>query len=60
MDVEVLRTFVAVAEAGQFQAAADELGISQQAASRRIAAFGLSTAGARAPHDTWVPGWVDR
>ncbi|WP_233196902.1 LysR family transcriptional regulator [Verrucosispora sp. ts21] len=37
VDVEALRTFVAVAEAGQFQAAADELGISQQAASKRIA-----------------------
>ncbi|MFK4548299.1 DNA-binding transcriptional LysR family regulator [Streptomyces tendae] len=39
MDVEVLRTFVAVAETGQFQAAADELGISQQAVSKRIAAL---------------------
>ncbi|MEU7647211.1 LysR family transcriptional regulator [Streptomyces huasconensis] len=39
MDVEGLRTFVAVAETGQFQAAADELGISQQAASKRIAAL---------------------
>ncbi|MGW2231526.1 LysR family transcriptional regulator [Streptomyces formicae] len=39
MDVEALRTFVAVAETGQFQAAADELGISQQAASKRIAAL---------------------
>ncbi len=29
MDVEALRTFVAVADGGQFQAAADELGISQ-------------------------------
>lgn len=36
MDIEAVRTFVAVAEAGQFQAAADELGISQQAASKRI------------------------
>ncbi|MFF2118714.1 LysR family transcriptional regulator [Kitasatospora sp. NPDC058184] len=39
MDVEALRTFVAVAETGRFQAAADELGISQQAASKRIAAL---------------------
>ncbi|MEN5074797.1 LysR family transcriptional regulator [Isoptericola cucumis] len=39
MDVEALRTFVAVAETGQFQAAADELGISQQAASKRVAAL---------------------
>ncbi|MDI6410743.1 LysR family transcriptional regulator [Streptomyces albus] len=39
MDVEALRTFVAVAGTGQFQAAADELGISQQAVSKRIAAL---------------------
>ncbi|MFF3390179.1 LysR family transcriptional regulator [Streptomyces sp. NPDC002669] len=37
MDVEAMRTFVAVAETGQFQAAADELEISQQAVSKRIA-----------------------
>lgn len=36
MDIEAVRTFVAVAKAGQFQAAADELGISQQAVSKRI------------------------
>lgn len=39
MDVEALRTFVTIAQTGQFQAAADELGISQQAASKRIAAL---------------------
>ncbi|WP_121704080.1 LysR family transcriptional regulator [Streptomyces sp. BBFR25] len=39
MDVEAVRTFVAVADGGQFQAAADELGISQQAVSKRIAAL---------------------
>ncbi|MEU5402839.1 LysR family transcriptional regulator [Streptomyces sp. NPDC005963] len=39
MDVEALRTFLAVADTGQFQAAADELGISQQAVSKRIAAL---------------------
>ncbi|MBU6531920.1 LysR family transcriptional regulator [Streptomyces sp. NPDC057245] len=39
MDVEALRTFVAVAGTGHFQAAADELGISQQAVSKRIAAL---------------------
>ncbi|MER7172206.1 LysR family transcriptional regulator [Streptomyces mesophilus] len=39
MDVEALRTFVTVVETGQFQAAADELGISQQAVSKRIAAL---------------------
>ncbi|BDD69628.1 LysR family transcriptional regulator [Streptomyces anthocyanicus] len=39
MDVEALRTFVVVAGTGQFQAAADELGISQQAVSKRIAAL---------------------
>jgi DNA-binding transcriptional LysR family regulator len=37
VDLEAVRTFVAVAEAGQFQAAADELRISQQAASKRVA-----------------------
>lgn len=37
MDVEALRTFVAVAEAGQFQAAAEDLWVSQQAVSKRIA-----------------------
>lgn len=36
MDIEAVRTFAAVVEAGQFQAAADELGISQQAVSKRI------------------------
>lgn len=35
MNIEALRTFAAIAEAGQFQAA-DELGISQQAVSKRI------------------------
>lgn len=37
MDLEGVRTFVAVAGAGQFQAAADELEITQQAASKRVA-----------------------
>lgn len=37
VDLEAVRTFVAVAEAGQFQAAADDLGITQQAASKRVA-----------------------
>ncbi|WP_051133552.1 LysR family transcriptional regulator [Nocardia paucivorans] len=36
MDIEALRAFVVVAETGLFQAAADELGISQQAISKRI------------------------
>ena len=36
MDLDAVRTFVAVAAEGQFQAAADELGITQQAASKRI------------------------
>ncbi|MGY4098216.1 LysR family transcriptional regulator [Nocardia sp. R16R-3T] len=39
MDLDAVRTFVAVAETGQFQAAADELGITQQAASKRVAAL---------------------
>jgi DNA-binding transcriptional LysR family regulator len=37
VDLDAVRTFVAVAETGQFQAAADDLGITQQAASKRVA-----------------------
>ncbi|HEX4220872.1 MAG TPA: LysR family transcriptional regulator [Pseudonocardiaceae bacterium] len=37
MDLDAVATFVAVAETGQFQAAADELAITQQAASKRVA-----------------------
>ncbi|WP_433523620.1 LysR family transcriptional regulator [Nocardia pseudovaccinii] len=37
MDLDAVRTFVAVAETGQFQAAADDLRITQQAASKRVA-----------------------
>lgn len=37
MDLDAVRTFVAVAETGQFQAAADDLGITQQAVSKRVA-----------------------
>ncbi|MEU0511179.1 MULTISPECIES: LysR family transcriptional regulator [Amycolatopsis] len=37
MDLEAVRTFAAVAAAGRFQAAADELGVTQQAASKRVA-----------------------
>lgn len=39
MDLDAVRTFVAVADTGQFQAAGDELAITQQAASKRIAAL---------------------
>lgn len=39
MDLDAVRTFVAGAEAGQFQQAAVELSISQQAVSKRIAAL---------------------
>ncbi|GGZ68160.1 LysR family transcriptional regulator [Streptomyces echinoruber] len=39
MDLEAVRTFVAVAEAGQFQEAAVGLSITQQAVSKRIAAL---------------------
>ncbi|MBB5841562.1 LysR family transcriptional regulator [Kribbella italica] len=39
MDLEVVRTFVTATDAGQFQAAADELRITQQAVSKRIAAL---------------------
>ncbi|MFF2144522.1 LysR family transcriptional regulator [Kitasatospora sp. NPDC058190] len=37
MDLEAVRTFAAVAEAGQFQMAAADLSITQQAVSKRIA-----------------------
>jgi DNA-binding transcriptional LysR family regulator len=39
VDLEAVRTFVAVADAGQFQEAAVELAITQQAVSKRIAAL---------------------
>ncbi|MGW1228254.1 LysR family transcriptional regulator [Streptomyces sp. NPDC002530] len=39
MDLEAVRTYVAVAEAGQFQKAATDLAITQQAVSKRIAAL---------------------
>ncbi|THA70007.1 LysR family transcriptional regulator [Streptomyces sp. A0958] len=37
MDLQAVRTFVAVAESGQFQKAAADLSITQQAVSKRIA-----------------------
>jgi DNA-binding transcriptional LysR family regulator len=37
MDLEAVRTFVAAADLGQFQGAADDLEITQQAVSKRIA-----------------------
>ena len=39
MDLEAVRTFVAVAEAGQFQKAAADLSLTQQAVSKRIASL---------------------
>ncbi len=39
MDLEAVRTFVAAADLGQFQEAAAELSITQQAVSKRIAAL---------------------
>ncbi|WP_306318350.1 MULTISPECIES: LysR family transcriptional regulator [unclassified Streptomyces] len=39
MDQEAVRTFLAVADEGQIQIAAAELGITQQAASKRVAAL---------------------
>ncbi|MEU3372574.1 LysR family transcriptional regulator [Streptomyces sp. NPDC006711] len=39
MDTEALRSFVRAAELGQFRHAADELGVTQQAVSKRIAAL---------------------
>ncbi|BAJ29492.1 MULTISPECIES: LysR family transcriptional regulator [Kitasatospora] len=37
MDLEAVRTYVAVAESGQFQKAATDLAITQQAVSKRVA-----------------------
>ena len=39
MDLDAVRTFVAVVDAGQFQKAADELSITQQGVSKRVAAL---------------------
>ncbi|WP_033338272.1 LysR family transcriptional regulator [Catenuloplanes japonicus] len=39
MDLETVRTFVTVVDAGRFQDAADVLSVSQQAVSKRIAAL---------------------
>jgi DNA-binding transcriptional LysR family regulator len=39
MDLDAVRTFVAVADAGQFSAAAAALAVSQQAVSKRVAAL---------------------
>ncbi|MEU8587285.1 LysR family transcriptional regulator [Streptomyces sp. NPDC048664] len=39
MDLEAVRTFAAVAEAGQFQRAAVDLAVTQQAVSKRVAAL---------------------
>jgi len=39
VDLEAVRTFVAVAEAGQFQKAAADLSLTQQAVSKRIASL---------------------
>lgn len=39
MDLDAVRTFVAAADAGQFQQAAIELAVTQQAVSKRVAAL---------------------
>ncbi|MGV9326388.1 LysR family transcriptional regulator [Streptosporangium sandarakinum] len=39
MDLDIVRTFVAAVDAGQFQEAAAELAVTQQAVSKRIAAL---------------------
>ncbi|MFH7599695.1 LysR family transcriptional regulator [Streptomyces racemochromogenes] len=39
MDLDTVRTFVAAADAGRFQEAAAELGVTQQAVSKRVAAL---------------------
>jgi DNA-binding transcriptional LysR family regulator len=42
MELDGVRTFVAIAETGQFQAAAANLAVTQQAVSKRVAALELS------------------
>jgi DNA-binding transcriptional LysR family regulator len=37
VDLDTVRTFVAAADAGQFQEAAAELAVTQQAVSKRVA-----------------------
>jgi DNA-binding transcriptional LysR family regulator len=39
MDLEAVRTFVAVTDAGRFREAADDLAVTQQAVSKRVAAL---------------------
>ncbi|MDG4826913.1 LysR family transcriptional regulator [Asanoa sp. WMMD1127] len=39
MDLDAVRTFVAIADSGQFGEAAAELGVTQQAVSKRVAAL---------------------
>ncbi|HZG92524.1 MAG TPA: LysR family transcriptional regulator, partial [Pseudonocardia sp.] len=39
MDLDGVRTFVAAADAGRFTDAADDLSLTQQAVSKRIAAL---------------------
>jgi DNA-binding transcriptional LysR family regulator len=39
VDLDIVRTFVAAADAGQFQEAAAELAVTQQAVSKRVAAL---------------------
>ena len=39
MDLQAVRTFVAAADSGQFQHAAADLSVTQQAVSKRIAAL---------------------
>lgn len=39
MDIEGVRTFLAIADAGQFQVAATDLHVTQQAVSKRVAAL---------------------
>ncbi|MFK4066002.1 LysR family transcriptional regulator [Streptomyces sp. NPDC029674] len=47
MDTEALRTFVRAAELGRLQHAADELGVTQQAVSKRIATLERELGGVR-------------
>jgi hypothetical protein len=63
VDIEAVRTFVAVADAGQFQEAAIDLEITQQAVSKRVAnlerGLGVSLSSSEQPAASGSP-WTGR
>lgn len=54
--MEAVRTFVSAADGGQFQVAADELGVTQQAVSKRIATLERSLGVSLFVRSSRVPG----